>query len=243
MVAKTAKQSAPTGEASQVAETVMAATPVAPRFPTKAALSNDNVTGGLLSMPKAAVGFEGAASHYRLPVLATIAAVGGLAWMAYGQGLAALLELPNFASWAVGGLAVIALLFLFAAMRRRTVGVWATGNQIRLSPGLPNLRLAELDLHEVEDISIKTYRFGSSGAVTVRTNTGRRIVVRGIEHAQDAAAYLPLLLAASRVAALNASQLEAARRKRVAATMPYVVAPHIVGASPIGAAPDQKSGS
>ncbi|MEO0496781.1 MAG: PH domain-containing protein [Pseudomonadota bacterium] len=209
---------------TDAARDVVGATPIAPTFPTLDSMSNDNKTVGIGALTKSAVGFEGAASHYRLPLLATAAAIGAFCWFAYGQGVGNLLAKPEFPTWAIGVLVAIATLFVLAAMRRRTVGVWATGDEIRLSKGLPNVRLHQLKLKDVEDITVKTSRFGSSGSVAVRTFSGRRIVVRNVAHAQDASAYLPLMLAASRVRAVSASQRAVERQARVAATTPYVVA-------------------
>lgn len=203
---------------------VPAATAVAPTFPTATQLSNDNTQQGLQAMPLAAVGFEGAKAHYRPALVAALLLAVVAGFGVYQQGWQAWVSDPNVRFYAPIVGAVLALMFLWAAARRRTVGVWAVGDQLRIASGLPVLRLRELDLSEVDDIAVRRSFLGNSGRVIVRTKDGKRFVAKGLENPDDAATFLPLFLAACRARNTVRVSHEEERRIRVAATTPHVVA-------------------
>ncbi|MEO0636086.1 MAG: hypothetical protein AAFY73_05505 [Pseudomonadota bacterium] len=200
------------------------ATPAMPRFPSLERLSNDNRREGLASLPMASVGFEGAFSHYRLALLALLGCVAAAAFLVFDRGFEAVAGDTRLATFTLAAAAGVVVLFLWGEMRRRTVGVWAVGDEIRLSKGLPSFKLHEFKLSEVGDISVKRSAFGSSGTVVLRTVAGKRHTVRGVERAADASAYLPLWLAAGRSRQSAKSRWVDERNARVAATTPYVVA-------------------
>lgn len=199
-----------------------------PQFPKAA--PNDNVVGelaakGMASRHMKPVEYSGSSALY-LPsaILLGLTIASAAALAVFGQ--ADLSQSDLFRLIVIGGGGAAVLSALWAALRRRTLGLWAGGDVLRIAPGFPNLRLAEIDPADVVTVDSRrgfVGRLSKSGTLSFLLQSGRRITLRGIENSDGAHALVNLQVAAAKAAREAEALRKAETRRWAAATTPMVV--------------------